>query len=202
MLRKVITEGRFLEKARTVEKIQGHRREFPNLGAMKNTLYPTPTTAEIAARIRTIRKSKKLTLDAVAERSNGQLKSVVLGSYERGTRAISLARAIQIANALDVPLTHLFSDLPPKSSPVSHPISLDLRALREKAKSGAVTHEEKKYLPALLDFASWIAHKRSDWNGEVLSIRKNDLETIALMGHTEEDEVVMWLKKAGLALER
>jgi hypothetical protein len=65
-----------------------------------------------------------------------------------------------------------------------------------------VTHDEKRYLPTLLDFASWIAHKRSDWNGEVLSIRKNDLETIALMAHSEEDEVVMWLKKAGLVLER
>ncbi|MEI6670644.1 MAG: helix-turn-helix transcriptional regulator, partial [Actinomycetes bacterium] len=61
---------------------------------MTNDLYATPTTREIAARIRQIRKSKKLTLDGVAARSNGQLKSVVLGSYERGTRAISLARAI------------------------------------------------------------------------------------------------------------
>ena len=168
---------------------------------MTNDLYATPTTREIAARIRHIRKSKRLTLDGVAARSNGQLKSVVLGSYERGTRAISLARAIQIAAALDVPLTHLLSDQPVAQQSLSQTLAIDLRALRERARIGAILPDEKKFLPPLLDFATWIAQRRSDWNGEILTVRKSDLETLALMSKSSEAQVLQWLEKSKLLLE-
>lgn len=168
---------------------------------MNDDLYPQASTREIARRIRQIRKSKRLTLDAVAARSNGQLKSVVLGSYERGTRAISLARAIQIAAALDVPLTHLISDQTASNVSLSEPLAIDLRALRDRAKIGAVLPEEKRFLPPLLDFATWVAQRRSDWNGEILTVRKSDVETLALLCKSNEFEIFEWMKKSQLLLK-
>jgi transcriptional regulator with XRE-family HTH domain len=40
--------------------------------------------------------------------SNGKYKSVVVGSYERGTRAISVNRLIELAELYEVPITEFF----------------------------------------------------------------------------------------------
>ena len=50
-----------------------------------------------AQRLRDLRRSRGLTLDQCESMSGGVIKAVVLGSYERGTRAISLARLTQLA---------------------------------------------------------------------------------------------------------
>jgi hypothetical protein len=47
-----------------------------------------------AHKLRELRRSKGLTLQDCELISNGALKAVVLGSYERGHRAISLALSL------------------------------------------------------------------------------------------------------------
>jgi transcriptional regulator with XRE-family HTH domain len=46
----------------------------------------------LGARLRAIRQQQGLTLQQVEEMSEGRWKAVVVGSYERGDRAVSVAK--------------------------------------------------------------------------------------------------------------
>ena len=77
-----------------------------------------------ADRLRIIRKSKGWSLQDVERNSNGKWKAVVIGSYERADRAISLKKAISLMDFYQVPVSELFPDIPPQVSTRS--IALDL----------------------------------------------------------------------------
>jgi transcriptional regulator with XRE-family HTH domain len=66
-----------------------------------------------AERLRVIRKSKGWSLQDVELRSNGKWKAVVIGSYERGDRAISLKKAISLMEFYQVPISELFPEVAP-----------------------------------------------------------------------------------------
>src|SRR5690606_22454217 len=51
----------------------------------------------LGARLREARRARGLTLQDVEERSGGRWKAVVIGSYERGDRAVSAARLTELA---------------------------------------------------------------------------------------------------------
>ena len=57
------------------------------------------TDTFVSERLRSIRRAQSLSLNDVEIASNGAIKAVVLGSYERGSRSLSVKRAIQIAKA-------------------------------------------------------------------------------------------------------
>ena len=71
------------------------------------------TIAQVSARLRAIRISRSLSLSDVEVLSKGALKAVVLGSYERGARTLSVKRAISIAALYDVPISQLFTEVLP-----------------------------------------------------------------------------------------
>jgi transcriptional regulator with XRE-family HTH domain len=80
-----------------------------------------------AQRLRAIRKSKGWSLQDVELHSNGKWKAVVVGSYERADRAISLKKAISLMQFYQVPITELFPDITTQISAKS--ISVNLRKL-------------------------------------------------------------------------
>ena len=53
---------------------------------------PSEYAKSLGARLRSIRQQQGLSLQGVEEKSNGRWKAVVVGSYERGDRAISVAK--------------------------------------------------------------------------------------------------------------
>ncbi len=118
-----------------------------------------------------------------------------MGSYERGTRAISMARAIEIANLFAIPLSELIED--PRTSHHGNDelIILDLRKLRA-TEPAAVTPEISK----LRVFVGAICAKRRDWNGEVLTIRSSDFDTLTLVLEMNISEVRDLLKRSQLLL--
>ena len=131
----------------------------------------------VAKNLRAIRKSRGWTLNDVERRSRGQWKAVVIGSYERTDRALSIAKAIELANFYNVPLANLLG-IPTTSDrntghtyepEVDHTV-IDLRKISQSKNS-----------QILKLFTAWITTNRQDWNGEVLSIRRSDLATLALM---------------------
>ena len=69
----------------------------------------TDLELQCATLLRELRRNKGYTLDEFERLSNGAVKAVVLGSYERGTRAISLARIEQLAELYEVPVDYFFS---------------------------------------------------------------------------------------------
>lgn len=145
------------------------------------------TMADIAAAIRAIRKQKGLTLRDVEELSHGVWKSVVIGSYERCDRTLSLKRAIALAAFYQVPLDQLLG-LSKMRASSQNSIILDLRAIEKSP-------ENSRLFFGLKDFIRAICEKRRDWNGELLSIRNTDLFQISLLQGVDEAFVLPWLKE-------
>ena len=160
-----------------------------------NPSFIQPTTSSISARIRRQRKARSLTLQDIERLSAGRIKAVVMGSYERGSRAISLARAIEIANLFSIPLTELIEEPSTRISGEGALLILDLRKLRG-IDSMKVTDEIAK----LRSFANAICAKRRDWNGEVLTLRSGDLDTLTLVMEMTGQEVQELLKRSELLI--
>src|SRR5581483_9670629 len=61
----------------------------------------------LGVRLRAIRTQQHLSLQGVERNSDGRWKAVVVGSYERGDRAISVHRLAELAEFYGVPLAEL-----------------------------------------------------------------------------------------------
>src|SRR5271155_6158694 len=61
----------------------------------------------VGARLRTMRKQMRLSLQAVEAMSEQEFKASVLGAYERGERAISVPRLQRLGKLHDVPVDQL-----------------------------------------------------------------------------------------------
>lgn len=70
---------------------------------------------KVGARLRAVRKQKKLSLQAVESSSGMEFKASVLGAYERGERSISVPRLQRLAALYAVPVDQLL--------PQDHPFS-------------------------------------------------------------------------------
>ena len=88
------------------------------------TLTPEITITQIAAALRAIRKAKGWTLKEVEELSGGVWKAVVIGSYERCDRSLSLNKAVSLARFYEVPLEVLLGLNGVKNSMISVPTGL------------------------------------------------------------------------------
>ena len=140
-----------------------------------------------ADRLRIIRKSKGWSLQDVERNSNGKWKAVVIGSYERADRAISLKKAISLMEFYQVPVSELFPDIPPQVSTRS--IAIDL------IKLSAVQSE---YSSVIQRFVRGICDRRKDWNGQVLTVRVNDLQFLAMLLQQAEPELLTELENLSL----
>jgi transcriptional regulator with XRE-family HTH domain len=158
------------------------------------------TIDEISAKLRAIRQSKSLSLSDVERLSNGEIKAVVLGSYERGARALSVKRAISIAELYRVPVAQLFSDEKPVEIFSTGKTVIDLRAINRRALD--TTHTDNNRYQLIARVAQRVVRSRQDWNGEVLSIRNSDLETISVLFDQQPSEVMSWLESERILLKK
>jgi len=146
--------------------------------------------AHCAQKLRELRRAKGITLNQFEKLSNGAIKAVVLGSYERGTRAISLARLEELAEIYEVPIQYFWNEKLTLESPHQERLIFDLRRLRKIQDFSHPIAPVERFLAA-------IARKRSDWNGEVMSIRANDSETLALLCDLGEPQLREELRLRG-----
>ena len=127
----------------------------------------------LGARLRSIRQQQGLSLHGVEERSQGRWKAVVVGSYERGDRAVTVQKLAELADFYTVPVAELLPDASPAAA--AEPpqrLILDLERL------GQVPAEKAG---PLARYAAAIQAQRGDYNGRVLSIRQDDLRTLAVI---------------------
>ena len=142
------------------------------------------TPLEISIRLRQIRKQQNLTLKQVEIRSRGKWKAVVIGSYERGTRSLSISKAKSLCEFYGVPLSALFQiegiqQVPPSEGA----LRIDLRNLRSKIS------QNDPLIGQLHNLLSFIARRRDDWNGEIMTIRLQDNEVLGLLVQKEQSEL-------------
>jgi transcriptional regulator with XRE-family HTH domain len=161
---------------------------------------PRDSYAEtVGVRLRAVRRQKHMSLQAVEAVSNEEFKASVLGAYERGERAISVPRLRRLAQIYDVPLNQLLpgsreggsvADAEPLTrTPHETKICIDL--VRLKATKGLEAE-------ALQRFLAKVQLDRQDFNGQVLTIRADDLRVIGATFGLGVVEMVERLQSLGL----
>src|SRR5438309_7876519 len=71
---------------------------------------PSEYAKSLGSRLRSIRQQQGLSLQGVEEKSAGRWKAVVVGSYERGDRAVTVSRLAELAEFYRVPVAELLPE--------------------------------------------------------------------------------------------
>lgn len=148
--------------------------------------------AAIGASLRSIRRQRNLTLREVERESGGEWKAVVVGSYERGDRALTLKRAIGLASFYGVPLDQLLG-LHTQASVLAGPERLSFNLSEIRRVGRGLPEGFPRYLHE-------ICRLRSDWNGEVLTLRSSDLTALGVILDIASTDVINWARAANLSL--
>ncbi|MEI2700106.1 MAG: transcriptional regulator [Microthrixaceae bacterium] len=151
----------------------------------------------VGERLRHIRRQKRLSLQEVESISAQEFKASVLGAYERGERAISVPRLQRLARFYKVPVDQLL----PGDEDVAEelPVRRDLDGgakidlTRLEGLGGADSEMLSRYL-------RMIQVQRQDFNGRVLTIRRDDMRAIACILGVTEDAADRRLDELGLRL--
>jgi hypothetical protein len=140
---------------------------------------------ELGRTLRSMRVKRKWTLKEFERASGERIKDVVLGSYERGTRSISVANLQIIADTYQLPISAFFGENQYCDNPhVQGRVVIDLRRIRDSlGTSNSVA------LSSLDQFTKSIICMRNDWNGEVLSLRSSDVAFLSMMSKGNENEL-------------
>jgi len=127
----------------------------------------------LGTKLRAIRTQQGLSLHGVEDKSQGRWKAVVVGSYERGDRAVTVQRLSELAEFYGVPVGELL------------PEGISASAIEPAARI-VIDLEQLQQVPAdqaapLARYAATIQSQRGDYNGRVLSIRHEDLRSLAVI---------------------
>lgn len=149
--------------------------------------------AELGERLRRIRNQQGLTLHDVESRSRGEWKAVVIGSYERGDRAISVPKLARLAEFYGVPVSELLPGDASTDDDGAGPtrVVIDLSGLDPDAQGP---------LGAVARYARTVQLNRGDFNGRVLTIRTVDVEAIAAASGLTPTDLMAVLDEGGALL--
>jgi len=164
--------------------------------------------AKVGSRLRAIRRQKHLSLQDVEASSKLEFKASVLGAYERGERAISVPRLQRLARFYRVPVDQLLPgddgpDFGPRPGDADTVIDLsEGAAAREerpiKIDLTAIEGIEEAEADMLSRYLRMIQVQRGDFNGRVLTVRRDDLRAIACILDVSPDAAPHRLEQLGL----
>jgi transcriptional regulator with XRE-family HTH domain len=160
--------------------------------------------------LRAVREGKGLSLSAVARASDREFKAAALGNYVRGERAISVPRLARLARIYNVPVDALLPDIdspdlvserafaPRPGSPAAgvdggDNVTIDLTQLER------VSEPEAELLSRYLRM---IESQRRDFNGRMLTIRRDDVRAIGYICGQGARQLVRRLDQLHLLLGR
>ncbi len=124
----------------------------------------------VGRELRRVRLERHITLDDVRRLSGGRFKPSALGSYERGERALSLARFNELARLYRLPSDRLLADvLRSMDEPIGSHVVVDLTRL------SASEDPEARLVAA---FVHDIRARRGDLSS-VITLRSGDLDALA-----------------------
>jgi transcriptional regulator with XRE-family HTH domain len=172
------------------------RPEQPAAGALRVVSSPADDAdegfqRELGRRLRAVRRARGLRLQDVEARSEGRFKAVVVGSYERGDRAVAAQRLASLAAFYDVPLDELLPDghaaRPQRGGGKGISLALD--------RLGTDGDPQVRPLARLIHHIQW---QRGDYNGRILTLRGEDVRVLAFALGVEPDLLPAWLAERGL----
>ncbi len=163
----------------------------------------------VGERLRSIRRQMRLSLQEVEATSSHEFKASVLGAYERGERAISVPRLQRLARFYSVPVDQLLPgdelpDFGAASSPDGGPV-LDLTEPKSSTGGGSIVIDltslgdlSGSEADMLSRYLTTIQVERQDFNGRVLTIRRDDLRAIACILGTDIEHTGSRMADLGL----
>jgi transcriptional regulator with XRE-family HTH domain len=151
----------------------------------------TSFSSEVGQRLRSVRRARGLSLDDVERESGGRWSASAVGAYERGFRNLSLPRLRDLARFYDVPMGVLLGE--DDGAEIGRPtrLVLDLTALQAAPEADAVL----RYLRSII-------LERGDYNGRILTIRRDDLRAISSLLRTDEAATLETLHSWGALVEQ
>jgi transcriptional regulator with XRE-family HTH domain len=163
----------------------------------------TEYAQRVGGRLRSVRKQKGLSLQDVEAKSSLEFKASVLGAYERGERAISVPRLQRLARFYSVPVDRLLPDdngaghvvdltESGEAAPAdarTEPITIDLARLSEM---------DDASMAPMQRFVTMIQLQRQDYNGRVLTVRREDVRALACLIDVSPDGLRRRLDELGL----
>jgi len=151
---------------------------------------------QVGKRLRSIRKQRGLSLQDVQRLSDQEFKAAVLGAYERGERSLSLPRLRRLADFYSVPVGQLLPQEAGVETPAhaasSGGLTLDLNRIENLSGQDAVVVER---------FLRGIQMLRQDFNGRVLTVRGDDLRTLAMLLDVSESDFSERLIQLGVTAD-
>ena len=157
----------------------------------------SPYSRKVGERLRVIRRQKRLSLQEVEATSNEEFKASVLGAYERGERAISVPRLERLAKFYNVPVDQLL----PRED-ITAPIEGDTAGKKLAVDLLKLSQLRGQPFEMLVRFLKMIQVQRQDFNGRMLTIRRDDLRAIACILGVSVDGAGVRLDDMGLSLTR
>jgi transcriptional regulator with XRE-family HTH domain len=149
-----------------------------------------PFSREVGVRLRAVRRQRRLSLDDVERSSGGKWSASAIGAYERGFRNLSLPRLRELAEFYDVPMSMLLGEVDIRES-------ADDRSGPGKVVLDLVALEHIDDAAPVLRYARSIVLDRGDWNGRILSVRRDDVRALCSMLHISETDLVAKLAAWG-----
>lgn len=157
-----------------------------------------PFSREVGVRLRAVRRQRRLSLDDVERMSGGRWSASAIGAYERGFRNLSLPRLRELAEFYDVPMSMLLGEIDLRDPADGAPAQ---PALPQKIVLDLVALEGNEEASAVVRYARSIVLDRGDWNGRVLSIRKDDVRALSSVLHMDEAELIQNLERWGALVQ-
>lgn len=146
---------------------------------------------EVGQRLRAVRRMRGLSLDDVERESGGQWSASAVGAYERGFRNLSLPRLRDLAHFYETPMGVLIGEDEVGDAGRSQGrLVIDLLVLQQVPDAEAV----QRYLRSII-------LERGDYNGRVLSVRRDDLRAICSLLRTDEATTLDLLREWGALVE-
>lgn len=174
---------------------------------MNNNLY----AYQVGRRLRYIRKQKQLSLKEVEEKSNGRWKSIVVGSYERGDRAITINRLFELASFYMVPVSYII-DLNDKivdeRRKNKNTTQLNIPETQVKDKIIPLIINVKK-LTSMPDGISMLLKKyvlriqevRGDYVTDIITLRDNDKIALSVIYNMDIPKMMEVFQQDGVLVE-
>jgi transcriptional regulator with XRE-family HTH domain len=152
---------------------------------------PSAFSVEVGQRLRAVRRARELSLDDVERTSGGRWSASAVGAYERGFRNLSLPRLRELAEFYGVPMGVLLGEADGQGRAAARMVKvvLDLEALGRIQEADPVV----RYLRTIII-------ERGDFNGRVLSVRRDDIRALCAVLHSTEVELFDTLERWGALL--
>jgi transcriptional regulator with XRE-family HTH domain len=161
------------------------------IGAQGESEFVQISREVLGGVIRRARLNAKLTRSQLQRATRGRFTPTAIGGYERGERAISVVRFVELSYAIGIAPEELLAQVLDDASPrARRPLTIDLTRLHGT---------EPTVRDAVAGFAQHMKVRRSDFLTDVLTLRAGDLVVVANQAHVSPGELMRSIAPAIVA---